>query len=654
MQRALLFLFFIFPMAFLMGSEMQGEEESIFLGPPPAWVKQCDFPLEPVPLKPSQVNLQYLLTDTQCNWIEKSHYYHFAIKALTQVGVGHLGQLDIDFSPSYEKVVVHTIRVFRDGVWSDRLQSARYSVLQRESELDSDLYKGVLTLVYFLSDVTEGDIVEFAYSIEGEMPHFSTHLTDGFNLQGSVSFERLYRRLLVSPQTPVNYKLFNCSEEPHVVDLSPGVREWSWELLHTEPYSYDEDSPSWHLPFARVQFSQYGTWKEVIDKMLPIYALPDDLASDPSPDMLAQVEKWMEAAPSSLERAFLALRFVQEKVRYLGFEEGLDGFKPGDPRQVFERRFGDCKDKTFLLHALLQLMDIPSTPVLVHSDKGKNLPDALPFPFGFNHVILRIEIDGEEFWVDSTFYLQGGSSLRENFLPIYYWGLPVSSKETGLVEITGNYQETATLIDTSIVLLSKDLAQMKISTTYRGYKADFMRRNLDSRGKHNFSENVLGFLQKMYGSATAYAPLIISDDREKNVLTMTESYQVPTVKSRGHKVMKVFSSTIRNYLNSGLNPERSSPYAIIYPVWVKEHIHIENGFADWAPDSEEYAWEHEALFYSHSRTIGGQTCDVNFELRHLKDHVPTDALRDYWEITSEIEQDGFFQVSVLGTRKKAA
>src|SRR5262249_46223415 len=129
-----------------------------------------------------------------------------------------------------------------------------------------------------------------------------------------------------------------------------------------------------------------------------------------------------------------ALRFVQDEVRYLGFEEGVMGHMPHDPFLVFQRRFGDCKDKTFLLHFLLHLMGISSTPVLVDISAGKALTEMLPTPFAFNHIILRITIDDVDYWVDPTISLQGGS-LVKNYFPNYYWGLPLAKGTSSLVPL---------------------------------------------------------------------------------------------------------------------------------------------------------------------------------------------------------------------------
>jgi hypothetical protein len=45
----------------------------------PLWIKPCDFALTPIPVKPSQTNLQFLLIDSQKNWEEKTFYFHYAI-----------------------------------------------------------------------------------------------------------------------------------------------------------------------------------------------------------------------------------------------------------------------------------------------------------------------------------------------------------------------------------------------------------------------------------------------------------------------------------------------------------------------------------------------------------------------------------------------
>ncbi len=213
--RVILFVLCLPPLL-LMGATID-QDTRHSKGVMPSWVKPYNFSLDAVPVKPSQVNLQYLLIDTQRNWEEKSLYRHFAVKTLTQSGIEKISQLKIDFDPSYTQVVVHAIRIFREGEWLDRLENARYNLIQRETDLEKNLYNGDLTLVYFLEDIREGDVVEYSYSLKGNHPFFSSHYTDMVYLQRDFSVEKITHRLLGPPNLSFLIKPINTVIEPRFV-----------------------------------------------------------------------------------------------------------------------------------------------------------------------------------------------------------------------------------------------------------------------------------------------------------------------------------------------------------------------------------------------------------------------------------------------------
>lgn len=651
MRRNIAFFLLCFTTLLLKGFSSENRDIQYANGPHPYWVKPCSFSLEPVSDDTWEVNFQCLLIDVQTNWEEKSSYHHYVVKPLTHTGVSEVAEVEIDFDPTYEKVIVHEIKIFRDGEYVDRLLNARHDVLHRESQLESDLYEGELTLVYFLEDIAAGDILEYSYSLVGTIPYFSTHLAIDLALQALIPIDRFYCRLLIHPERLIHYKTFNTSLEPQIIDLSQSLCEWSWAMENLAPVFLEDNQPEWCENYAHVQLSEYRSWQEVIEKLHPLFRLPEDLLPNPPANMAALVKTWEDAVSSPEQRALLALRFVQEKVRYLGFEDGLNGFKPSDPRTVFQRRFGDCKDKTVLLCALLRLMNIDSTPVLVDTTSGRTLRDYLPSPFSFDHVILRIDIDGHSYWVDPTMNYQGGASLKDNFFPEYHCGLPLSAESTDLVILPENFMDKPTEIQTSFVLTSEDSAEMKVVWTFYGHKADSVRNYIASIGIKNMSDDALKGIQKLYGKGALLHPHSFTDDPEKNVITLTEGYRVPTQGRNGKKTLKVYSLVIKNYLESGINPERATPYALFYPIWVKEHIHIENPFNDWLDDEEESIYEHESLFFMNSSAIKGHSADLFFELKHLKDHVPVNSMNEYWEMTNEIEEN---QLNIITISKAKA
>lgn len=625
-----------FSSALLNSSHLDQKAQPV-ISPVPAWVKSYDIPLEGIEVKPSQVNLQNLLIDTQRNWEEKTIYRHYAIKVLTRGGIQNISQLQFNFDPSFSHIVVHTMRVYREEKWDDRLEKTRHNVIQRETDLEQNLYRGDLTLVYFLEDIREGDIVEYSYSVVGENPYFASHYVDVVYLQSECSVEKIIYRFLSHPDFSFAINSVNTLIQPKITDLSSSVREWVWEACETAPCRYEQGEPIWYNPFARVEMSQYKNWGEVTEKIRPVFTLPEDFSKTISLEMKDLVKKWKNSTKNPADRALLALRFVQDEVRYLGFEEGMGAFKPNDPSLTLERRFGDCKDKTFLLHALLKLMDISSQPLLVNSDKGRRIPDVLPMPHLFNHIVLQIEINGTAYFVDPTIRLQGGA-LSTNFFPDYEWGLLLSKKTKALTALPKTILKMPTEIDTSVIVESEESAIVKIRSTFYDLKAERMRRILERDGIEQFSKNELVHFQEEYGAVSLDSEMQVLDDRTKNSLILIESYRIPTQILSDKNSIELYSFILKGYLHDRINPDRTAPFAISYPVWVKERIHVQNPFHKWEESKEDFKQEHQSLFYSLKTEKKDSRAEFELELKHLQDHIPQPALREYWNIIRNIKR----------------
>jgi transglutaminase-like putative cysteine protease len=101
--------------------------------------------------------------------------------------------------------------------------------------------------------------------------------------------------------------------------------------------------------------------------------------------------------------------FVVSQTRYVGLEFGIHGYKPYRVEQILGRRFGDCKDKASLMHALLEALGIDSRLVLLRMRRLGRLPDAPASLAVFNHAILYVpDLD---LWLDGTAAYSGSGEL---------------------------------------------------------------------------------------------------------------------------------------------------------------------------------------------------------------------------------------------------
>jgi len=113
--------------------------------------------------------------------------------------------------------------------------------------------------------------------------------------------------------------------------------------------------------------------------------------------------------PDQLSQIVAALKYAQENIRYVGLEMGSNSHLPTAPEETLKLKYGDCKDKASLLIAILAALEIEAFPALVDTEYTKLLKDRPPAANLFNHVIVSLNYQGKQMWLDPTLINQTGS-----------------------------------------------------------------------------------------------------------------------------------------------------------------------------------------------------------------------------------------------------
>jgi hypothetical protein len=101
--------------------------------------------------------------------------------------------------------------------------------------------------------------------------------------------------------------------------------------------------------------------------------------------------------------------YVVSRTRYVALEFGIHSFKPYPVETVLSRRFGDCKDKASLMHAMLEALGIDSRLVLLRTRRMGNLADAPASLAVFDHAILYVP--KYDLYLDGTAEFHGSGEL---------------------------------------------------------------------------------------------------------------------------------------------------------------------------------------------------------------------------------------------------
>jgi len=125
-------------------------------------------------------------------------------------------------------------------------------------------------------------------------------------------------------------------------------------------------------------------------------------------DLAALVREVRRDAPASPRPRDLVARLVarlHEEVRYTGVEFGEAAIVPRAPREVLDRRYGDCKDKAAFLVALLRAAGVRAHVALLRAS-GSDLDPELPGMSWFNHAIVFVPgldmLGRAGLWIDPT------------------------------------------------------------------------------------------------------------------------------------------------------------------------------------------------------------------------------------------------------------
>jgi len=131
-------------------------------------------------------------------------------------------------------------------------------------------------------------------------------------------------------------------------------------------------------------WEKVGTWYERLTAQVPRGTEP----------VRAKARELTAGLGSRREKLEALLAFARKQVRYVAVEVGIGGYRPHTPQEVLERRWGDCKDKAFLLIDLLREAGIEAWPVLVLSQGEDRVDREFPSPYQFNHQIVAVSADG--------------------------------------------------------------------------------------------------------------------------------------------------------------------------------------------------------------------------------------------------------------------
>ncbi len=560
--------------------------------PAPGWVKPAP-PIDATKLTDADPIL--LMADQQQRlqggqaWV----YFDTAMRVASPEVLTQMGTIPVPWDPSKGDITIHRVEIIRGAEHIDMLaKGARFTVLRREQQLEQASLNGMLTATLTIEGLRVGDVLHLTFSMTREDPALHGNVQTLAPLVPEPMRLQFGRLRLLWPKTmDLHWRSYAKGVDPQPVDLPDGYRELSVALPVAKPAEVPNDAPMRFHALPLFEATTYADWTAVSKDVAPLFSTEGKIA--PGSPLAAEVAKIAAASNDPRTRAAMALRLVQDKVRYLfrGMDDG--NYVPQAPALTWDVRYGDCKAKSLLLLAMLRALGIESEAVLANIGMGDWVPLRLPMPGAFNHVLVRATIGGQTVWLDGT---GGGTRLADlGDVPPFEHGLPLRPGGATLIDMV-RHPDARPDTDADVELdatagLSLPIP-FKARVVLRGGTSEMLRVAAASGGKDQTDSMIDSTLSGILGSnqtierASKY-------DEESGTTTITASGFVDTQWNKDNDRLKLqLDSTVDNL---SFSPDRGRvawkdmPVATGNPEdkHVRTRIHLPAGGAGFALEGDQ-------------------------------------------------------------------
>lgn len=159
-----------------------------------------------------------------------------------------------------------------------------------------------------------------------------------------------------------------------------------------------------HIVIQVKSFERKGETLKGFDKVDDVYQWNNRLykMAKNEPDQLkSTLQKIIAGKTTDNDKIKAIYYWVQDKIRYIAYEDGYSGFIPANAQDVLKGKYGDCKGMANLLTEFLKLAGYDAHFTWIGT---RQIPysQTLPALCVNNHAIATLYLNGKEYFLDAT------------------------------------------------------------------------------------------------------------------------------------------------------------------------------------------------------------------------------------------------------------
>ncbi len=238
------------------------------------------------------------------------------------------------------------------------------------------------------------------------------------------------------------------------------------------------------------------------------------------------VDSLVKGQSNEKDKARQIYRWVQHNIKYVAFENGLEGFRPRQAADVCNKRYGDCKDMSSIITEMLRIAGIQAYYTWIGT---RSLPydySELPLPIVDNHMISTANIDGQWYFLDgtnphSTLELPPSSIQDKEAL------VAISDKEYKVIRVPVAEAEKNLIVDSTFISLTDAGIKGEEKVNYYGYFGEDVYTALMYKDEKETKVYVNSRMGKASNKFILGEYSINRVNPDENIANITAAFEVP-------------------------------------------------------------------------------------------------------------------------------
>jgi hypothetical protein len=290
----------------------------------------------------------------------KSEDYFLVLEVFNLTGREKFSDFRIPLDKNLEKVDVLLARTYKGNLTSLDVEKGAINDVTPPYLADADMYSNLIHRVLSFPAVDPGSCLAVRYRKESIDAPGQLDGIVRFQFEEPILSKEL--KIILPSEKSLKYEILGLDAEFRVEASGPD------QVYTLTASDRPQVKPEEHMPpleeiGARVVFSTYPDWPEACRA----FSRSFEQAVRPTAEIKALASDLIKGAGTPEERAARLFLFVAKDVRSVSLPFGEGGLDVHEAGTVLKNRYGDWKDKSALLTALLQAAGLEAFPVLANS-----------------------------------------------------------------------------------------------------------------------------------------------------------------------------------------------------------------------------------------------------------------------------------------------